>query len=132
MIVVSQYQHQFDLTEALKAQDQGVALVAKNNAEFLDVARKTARQIAAKHGVVTADDVREVCPMQPRHSNAWGALFRERGWRHTGEFRKSRLVQGHGNLQRVWRFDPQYPKRSPARFFPVTLSAEVPARGAEH
>ena len=94
---------QFDLLEALRARDEGMKRVAENNEHFLDIARLTAKSIAGRKGDVTADDVRRECPLDPLHPNAWGALFKTKSFQWTGQFRRSALVQGHGNLQRVWR-----------------------------
>ncbi len=93
----------FNLDEAIARRDEGIQQVAENNVRFLEVARETAKRLARIHGEITADDVRKVCPLEPFHTNAWGGLFRTKDWVWTGRFRKSALVQGHGNLQRVWR-----------------------------
>lgn len=93
----------FDLLQALEARDDGIAQVAANNQEFLQAARATAAHIARTKGTVTCDDVRAVSALHPLHSNAWGALFKCDRFEWTGEWRRSELVQGHGNLQRVWR-----------------------------
>jgi len=93
----------FNLVEALAERDEGIRLVAENNQQFLDVARSTAKHLARWRGEVTCDDVRKVCTIEPLHPNAWGALFKTKEWEWTGRYRKSALVQGHGNMQRVWR-----------------------------
>lgn len=98
--------YQFDLVEALNARDAGIAQVAGNNEQFLEIARAVARDIAKRKGYVTADDVRRECPLRPLHPNAYGALFKK-GFRWTGGFRRSELAQGHGNLQRVWVLAPE-------------------------
>lgn len=96
---------QFDLNLAERGARYGIRRVEENNQLFL----KTARAIAANRcrvsvtGTVTCDDVRKVCPVDPKHHNAWGAIFRDKRFIFTGETRKSELTQGHGNLQRVWR-----------------------------
>lgn len=94
---------QFDLVEALQRRDDGIKQVADNNPRFLEVARRTARRLAARGHSVTSDMVRRDCPLEPLHPNAWGAVFKGGEWEWTGQYRKSSLVQGHGNMQRVWR-----------------------------
>lgn len=96
-------EEQFDLIEALDRKEKGLADVASNNVRFLNVARKIAKSLARIKGEITADDVREVCPLDPTSSNVWGNLFRTKDWEPTGAFRRSKLVQGHGNPQHVWR-----------------------------
>ena len=93
---------QFDLIEALAQRDAGIQRVADNNTDFLIEARAIARTIARRDGTVTADDVRRECALVPLHPNAWGAVFRDDAFAWTGNYRRSALVQGHGNMQRVW------------------------------
>ena len=97
----------FDAERAEEAKEAGIRRVADNNEEFLEHARIDAMLICARKGTVTADDLREVCLVRPLHYNAWGAVFRCKDFEPTGEVRQSKLVQGHGNLQRVWRLASQ-------------------------
>lgn len=96
---------QRNLFAAYQAGKRGVSQVQEHNRWFVREARIRAHRHALEHGTVTADDIRlgmEAEGIYPEHSNAWGAVFRGREWRWTGEYRTSRLVQGHGNRQRVW------------------------------
>jgi len=92
----------FNLPEAILQRDIGIRRVAESNREFLESARAIAKRLA-RYRTITCDDVRKVCSVQPKHSNSWGALFKTKDWEWTGQYRKSALVQGHGNMQRVWR-----------------------------
>lgn len=94
---------QFDLIEALDRKDKGMARVAANGAEFLFEARAYAKAIALSKGEITVDDIRLNLDLKPHHHNVWGSLFMTKDWEPTGAFRRSKLVQGHGNPQRVWR-----------------------------
>lgn len=93
----------FDLDQALDARDEGIKQVEDSNPRFLRVAREVAKSIARVKGEVTADDVRKKCPLDPLHPNAWGGLFRTKDFEYTGRERVSKLVQGHGNKQKIWR-----------------------------
>ena len=93
----------FNLSEAILQRDAGIQRVAENNQQFLEVAREVAKRQVHWYGEITCDDVRKACPIDPLHPNAWGALFKTKEWEWTGRYRKSALVQGHGNMQRVWR-----------------------------
>jgi hypothetical protein len=95
---------QFDLLAACQARDEGIRRVAENNQEFLVEAREVALRIAKRKGTVTADEVRRECELTPLHPNAYGAIFKSPKFKWTGSYRRSALVQGHGNLQRVWTF----------------------------
>jgi len=98
---------QMDLPEALRRKEAGLACVAGPNQGWIEVARTVAQEIAVRKGWVTADCVRAVLyprNIRPCHHNAWGVVFRS-GFRFTGRFRKSRVVVGHGNLQRVWELN---------------------------
>lgn len=94
---------QFNLELALQARDEGIRRVAVNNEQFLKVARAIAKQLCAERGAITMDDVRAACDLLPLHPNAWGSVFKDRAFQPTGEYRRSALVQGHGNRQMVWR-----------------------------
>lgn len=96
----------FDLDRAMAAKDAGQRRVEENNERFMESARTTAKKISKRKGWVTADDVRRECPFEPLHHNAWGAVFRKKNFVWTGEFRRSELEQGKGNMQRVWRWVP--------------------------
>ncbi len=93
----------FNLSEAIARKEQGIQQVADNNEHFLEVVRNIARSLAEAKYEITCDDVRKLCPIDPLHPNAWGAVFKTKEWEWTQKFRRSSLVQGHGNLQRVWR-----------------------------
>ena len=92
----------FNLDQAIVMRDQGIRQVAKNNSQFLQVARHVAKQFALRHGEVTSDDIRKRCVLSPAHPNAWGAVFRGKEWVSTG-YRTSHAVSRHGGMQRVWR-----------------------------
>ena len=94
---------QFDIERARALRDEGIAAVAENNESFLREARRLARLIAEITGTVTCDDVRGVCMLDPHHHNAWGAVFKHKDFEWTGQYRQSKVVQGHGNMQRIWR-----------------------------
>ncbi len=94
---------QFDLLDSLKERDKGIAQVARNNEHFLKVARADATEIAERNGDVTSDDVRRVWLLDPRHPNAWGAVFKGDKFTWTGQYRQSHIVSRHGGMQRVWR-----------------------------
>ena len=93
----------FNLPEAIVRRDEGIRQVAENNTEFLKIARAVAKNQARLLGAITSDDVRRVCPVEPLHPNAYGAIFKTKDWEWQGYYRKSSLVQGHGNMQRVWK-----------------------------
>lgn len=100
---MTQAQLDFDLAGAMQDRDTGLREVEANNQRFVERARQHARQIARVRGEVCADDVREVCEFDPLHPNAWGTIFRCPDFESTGRYRRSRLKQGHGNLQLIWR-----------------------------
>lgn len=97
---------QMDLLLALRARDAALEQVGGNAGTWTDRARSVARRLARERGSVTADEVRlvmEAAEDHPHHFNAYGAVFgKGSGMTWTGRFRRSALVRGHGNLQRVW------------------------------
>jgi len=99
-------QNVFDFDEAIRRRDRGIRQVAHNNHLFLKEARMRAIELAKIRGEITCDDIRELCSaidLEPANPNVWGALFKDKRFEFTGKYKRSALVQGHGNLQRVWR-----------------------------
>ena len=97
----------FDRRRAAMRRDEGVQLTVTNNRTFLARMRQYAKAMAMRRGSVHIDDVRKHAlelGIQPESSSAWGAIFRERGWRQTGEFRASTFVSNHGHRSPVWRW----------------------------
>lgn len=80
------------------------------NGTFVQTMRSVAKIKAQQNGEVTTDDLREWIEEygikkglpEPTSMNAMGTIFRGKEWVFV-RFTKSRLVQGHGNLIRVWR-----------------------------
>lgn len=96
----------FDQTEANRRKVAAMENLEDRHEDWLYFARLEAVRIARIKGRVTADDVRaelEKRNIHPKHSNAWGAVFRDKRLVWTGKFRRSALPQGKGNIQRVWR-----------------------------
>ena len=94
-----------DLSE--RNRDAGMDRVAANNAEFLEIARRYAREYCRRNGSVTSDAVRVYMTslgMKPLHRNVFGCLFKESGWYCIGR-RKSELPSNHARWIGEWRFD---------------------------
>lgn len=94
-----------NLQLALSIRDRGIEQVSLNNASFLETMRGVARMICREKGEVTADDLREWADanhVEPSHPNCWGAVFHKSQFEFV-RFTRSRLPQGHGNRQIVWR-----------------------------
>lgn len=86
--------------------DRGIALVAENNRGFVEVMREHAIRVSLQKGSVTSDDLRQIAinsGLEPHHPNAWGAIFRAKGWEAVG-FVKSRLPSNHGRRVCQWRW----------------------------
>lgn len=94
---------QFDLQLGVAAKDKGIALVEDNNPNWVARMRATAIELATRNGTVHVDELRPYCAVhgQPKHKNAWGAIFRGPGWIKVG-IRKSALVSNHGHPSPVW------------------------------
>ncbi len=94
-----------DLEAALTARDTALARMEKAHSAWISAARVVAKRIAKRTGEVTADDVRAVLypRLKPAHYNAWGAVFRHSDFEFTGQFKRSAVPKGKGNMQRVWR-----------------------------
>lgn len=99
-------QSNFNFQEAMTARRAGQKRVEENNKRFMSEARRVAKRISIRKGDVTADDVRRECEFEPLKYHAWGAVFLTKNFVWTGERRRSALVQGHGNEQKVWQWRP--------------------------
>jgi len=95
----------FDLMAATQLKERGIEIAEKGNI-FLELARDSARSIAATRGRVTADDViREMLEMGYQGDelgNAAGALFKK-GFKKTGEYVPCERVNSHARAIAVWR-----------------------------
>lgn len=99
-------QAEMNLEKGIELRDQGIAQVAENNAAFLKLMRAFAEQISMRNGEVSSDEVRLRAQAEgyaPKHSNAWGALFKAPGWKFLYR-KKSVLPSNHGREIRVWKY----------------------------
>lgn len=91
---------------AEQARDAGLNQVAGNAQCFVETMRSIARGISRTNGNVSIDDLRDFAErngIEPHHPNAWGTIFRERGWYCIGR-KRSRKVSNHAREIRVWRY----------------------------
>ena len=91
----------------------GLKLVEPDARSWVDRMREYAKalswtnQLAGHIGAVTADEVRayaQAIHCHPRHSNAYGALFKGKGWTLIG-YKKSTWPSNHSRRISVWRWD---------------------------
>jgi hypothetical protein len=100
----------FDLAEAEKRRDEGIARAANRRQSLLAEAQAIARGIALARGEVDSDMVaREMEAVGVPYAelgNASGAVFRAPpvGWRWewTGRTRRSERVSTHARILRIW------------------------------
>ena len=116
---------------AIEARDKGVAKVKVKNADFVETLRSVARMIAREKGTVCADDLRKWADeneMIPTSHNAWGAIFcRNQDFVLHG-YARSQQIQGHGNLQRIWKLKLNVHKTAKQKDIAIrTLEHEVRA-----
>ncbi len=96
--------NQMGLFDPQQAKERVMDQVEGNAAGFVALMRRQARQIAARYGKVTSDDLREFAfqeGIEPHHQNAWGAIFRAPEWRCVGHVR-SRIKTNNGRQVRIW------------------------------
>ncbi|MBT8460328.1 MAG: hypothetical protein KJN60_11715 [Boseongicola sp.] len=87
--------------------DEGIARVAAHNEEWLDWIRRVAMDASRLHGSVTSDDLRawaEFKGRRPDHPNAWGAVFREKGWTRLG-YQQSERPEARCRPIGVWKWE---------------------------
>lgn len=97
----------FDTTAGIKARDKGMAKAASNNPHLLEYARRLARNLAAKNGTVTADDVTEqmiAAGLSENEIGNWmGSVFKNGEFVPNGDYVKARRVKSHGRIIARWR-----------------------------
>lgn len=96
----------FDIDLGKQARDRGITVTILNNADFIATARSIARVLATKP--ISMDDVRKELDrrgIKPKTPNAYGAVFRGKGWVHVG-WVKSSLITNHCRDIKVWRYQP--------------------------
>ncbi len=94
----------FDTIKAKLERDKGLDKVEGNNDSFVHRMRAHAKHIAQRTGHVTSDDLRRYASshgLEPKHPNAWGAVFRGKQWICIGR-RKSTLASNHAREIRIW------------------------------
>lgn len=96
----------YDPEESQRLCDEGIRRVSVNNVDFLDMMRTEAKRISREQGVVSSDSLRQYGAahnITPTHPNAWGAIFREKGWETLG-FTKSVVPSCHARTIRLWKW----------------------------
>lgn len=113
-------QPEFDFSEGQRRKDEGLDRIEGSHADFVPRMREAATAYCLDHGGVHIDDVRRMAAalgLQPRHKNAWGAIFRGPGWYRIGA-RASELTSNHRHVSPVWawKFDePAMPGTAPGK-----------------
>jgi hypothetical protein len=96
----------FSLEEAEALRQAGMHQAAANRAKALDVARRIARHLGRRQGLVSADDVQRwmIAAGLPPLGNAAGSIFRGEEWEFTGDWTRSERVSNHARSNRIWRY----------------------------
>ena len=99
----------FDLAEAQRLKEEGMASAAANKHDLLKHARHVAKQIAMLRDsrTVTADDVSRAFAREgvtDSLGNAAGSIFRGKDWEFTGERVNSQRKTNHSREIKVWRY----------------------------
>lgn len=97
---------QLDLLEGERRREDGIGRVSGNSAEFLNRMRYVAEDYSFNLGSVTSDDLREYAftyGLEPHHPNAWGAVFKGKGWKCIGRV-KSAWPANHAREIKIWKW----------------------------
>lgn len=92
----------------LRLKERGLDAVEHTNLKWVDMMRNQAKYLSLALGAVDADDIRDYAKktgLQPEHPNAYGAVFRGKGWKAIG-WVQSRHASNHGRSIRVWKWQP--------------------------
>ncbi len=97
-----------DSAEGQQLKTDGQAIVEEHNSLFVDAMRTEAKRISAERGFVSSDDLRLIAQqwgIEPKHQNAWGAIFRGKGWKIVGR-RRSTVPGNHAREIKIWQYEP--------------------------
>lgn len=103
-----QLKKEVELIRSKRARDEGISQVVGNSKTFQKTMRDQARFICDRQGFVTMDDVRawaDKHDIQPHHCNAWGGVFREKGWK-CFDSTLSRRLTSHAHRILKWAWKP--------------------------
>ena len=90
----------------LRLKQRGIDAVEESNFDWVSFMRELAQTHSDIYGSVTADNVRNVSEKtarHPKHPNAYGAVFKGKGWKAIG-YTQSQHPSNHGRTIRVWRW----------------------------
>ena len=88
----------------LQEKQLGLYRTEANNKALVGLARLIAKDLCAKYGSCTIDDVRadpRLAEFQPTSSAVWGSVFHGDEWRSIG-FEKSQIVTNHARIIQRW------------------------------
>ena len=94
----------FDLEKGRTLKVEGQATTEASNERFVDLMREEALRIIASDGYVTCDDLRRYAlklGIEPHHPNAWGAIFRGKGWKLVDRT-LSQFTTNHARSIGIW------------------------------
>jgi len=97
-------EQQLNLSLGMRLRDRGLDAVEDHNMSWVDRMRWVARRICDEEFTVSADDLRDYVHRNndhPDHPNAWGAIFRQKGWRMVG-YKKSAAPSAHAREIKIW------------------------------
>jgi len=92
----------------MKLRDYGLDSVEMNNLPWVHRIRAVAVVLSQRNGYVSADDLRLYAQKnddEPDHPNAWGSIFRGKGWVPISR-KKSSTPSAHARSITVWRWMP--------------------------
>ena len=93
---------------AISGKQLGLALTESNNKALVGLARAIARDLCAKYGSCTIDDVRadsRLAEFQPTSPNCWGSVFMGDEWHCIG-WEPSTRESNNSRYIRRWRMKP--------------------------
>lgn len=96
----------FSATEGKRRRDHGIAAVKAANGQAIALIREYLKNLSRP---VHVDDARRYVNfigLRLTSGNAYGCIFRERGWRQTGEWRASEFIENRGHRSPMWEWKP--------------------------
>lgn len=95
-----------DLTEGRRRRDDGVRRVVCANVGAVAKIREYLKSLGRPVHVDDARHFVRFAGLCLTSGNVYGAIFRERGWQQTGEWRASEFPGNHGHKSPLWEWKP--------------------------
>lgn len=96
----------FNAVQGRRLRDRGVSLVKAANADAIALIRAHLKSLSRPVHIDDARSYANFIGLRLTSGNVYGSIFRERGWRQTGDWRASEFIGNHSHRSPIWEWQP--------------------------